>query len=68
MNLDRTGIAQRREHADALANPLEVRCRIGLALGTADADAELRSALAFCRAVGATRYIRQAEALLATAG
>jgi hypothetical protein len=30
-----------------------------------EADEQLRSALAFYRSVGATRYIRQGEALLA---
>jgi hypothetical protein len=31
----------------------------------AEADAQLEQALAFYRSVGATRYIREAEALLA---
>jgi len=33
----------------------------------AEADAQLEKALAFFRSVGATRYIREAEALLAPA-
>jgi tetratricopeptide (TPR) repeat protein len=34
----------------------------------AEADAELEQALAFCRSVGATAYVREGESLLAAAG
>jgi hypothetical protein len=34
----------------------------------AEADVELKRALAFWRSVGATAYVREAEALLAAAG
>ena len=38
-----------------------------LAERRADADEQLRKALAFWRSVGATRYVREGEALLAAA-
>ena len=36
-------------------------------VGGAEADAELKRALAFWRSVGATAYVREGEALLAEA-
>lgn len=50
----------------------EVRLRAAAALVAAgrraEADVQLTKALAFCRSVGATRYIREGEALLAATG
>jgi hypothetical protein len=66
---------QRQEGADRLAvllvRPVEAAVRLRAAERLvadgrrAEADEQLQKALAFYRSVGATRYIREAEALLA---
>jgi tetratricopeptide (TPR) repeat protein len=53
------------------ARPMEALCRLGLAEHLvadgrrAEADEQLHAALAFYRSVGATRFLREGEALLA---
>ena len=53
------------------SRPMEAFCRLRLAEALvaagrrAEADEQLRAALAFYRGVGASRYVREGEALLA---
>jgi len=58
--LDRTG--SRPAEAEARLRAAEALSREG---AHADADEQLRVALAFYRSVGATRYVERGEALLA---
>ena len=49
------------------SRPDAAYANLRLAASRRDADAPLEEALAFYRSVGATRYIREGEALLAAA-
>jgi hypothetical protein len=59
------GIGALPDEASARLRAAEVLVREGR---RAEADVELKQALAFWRSVGATAYVREAEALLAAAG